>query len=324
MAFRACWMGSDPALVHMGPRCTWSFSVHGPHQRGVYTMAPHRVKVEGRLGDGTWAHRPRRSTRPAGLDWLCEHIQSGQFAARPQSHSLLKDVFFFGVSGVCRQSGQPHTQVPVLHKSLAASPPPLSPSCPSLSSAVPSKIIYNKKETIFLLFIYWKWRANRRIVLVLSVMISLSVNYRMNDQRDRMYWFLSVKLNWDLTEIEQPEFVGCKQNFQLCWGFIWDQMNDNWIIVFIFTVWSLICLLEWIWRKTEAHTQINYSLVLFCQCLVTNYTFTLVIIVFLGSHLISLSFRVRDIHHSVIITMDSAHFPLRLQPANQPNYPHWK
>lgn len=40
MAFRACWMGSDPALVRMGPRCTWSFSVHGPHQFEVYTTAP--------------------------------------------------------------------------------------------------------------------------------------------------------------------------------------------------------------------------------------------------------------------------------------------
>lgn len=40
MAFRACWMGSDPALVRMGPRCTWSFSVRGPHQCEVYTTAP--------------------------------------------------------------------------------------------------------------------------------------------------------------------------------------------------------------------------------------------------------------------------------------------
>lgn len=44
MAFRACWMGSDPALVRMGPGCTWSFSIHGPHQCEVSTVAPRRVK----------------------------------------------------------------------------------------------------------------------------------------------------------------------------------------------------------------------------------------------------------------------------------------
>lgn len=37
-------MGSDPALVRMGPGCTLSFRIHGPHQCQVYTTAPRSVK----------------------------------------------------------------------------------------------------------------------------------------------------------------------------------------------------------------------------------------------------------------------------------------
>lgn len=67
MAFRACWMGSDPALVCMDPGCAWSLSIHGAHQCEVWHLT-----LWGRVRFPAWA----RSGRNRLEQLLCSQLKA--------------------------------------------------------------------------------------------------------------------------------------------------------------------------------------------------------------------------------------------------------
>lgn len=92
MAFRACWMGSGPALVRMGPRCTWSFCVHGPHQCEVYTMTPHCVKQCANRGEPLSPNLIWLKHIPWHLLWP-QHEDRLQTWLQPASYWFMMTVF---------------------------------------------------------------------------------------------------------------------------------------------------------------------------------------------------------------------------------------